>query len=88
MPLRSIDTSLAIDARGNFRSFSSHAVKAPDEETAVQQANEKARADWEDSDGECPSGRDLGMECPVCTGAAAVTEEEYTAWKKELDEMP
>ncbi len=63
-------------------------VQAGDEHTAIAAANASARADWEASDGECPCGRDLGTECPVCMGAAAVTDEEYTAWKNEFDEMP
>ncbi len=37
---------------------------------------------------EAPSDRDMGQECPVCTGAEAATDEEYAAWKKELDELP
>ena len=62
--------------------------QAPDAETAVQQANDKARRQWEEPEVEAPSGREMGQECPVCTVATAVTEEEYTAWKKELDAVP
>ena len=58
--------------------------QAPDEETAVQQANNKARRQWE----ETPSDWNTGQKCPVCTGATAITEEEYTAWKREQDEIP
>lgn len=65
--------------------------QAPDEETAICQANEKARKQWHEPN--CyepgvgaPSDKDMGQECPVCTSAAAVTDEEYAAWKKELDE--
>ena len=50
-------------------------VQAEDEPTAVAAANAKARADWETSDGEYPSGRELGEECPVCTGAQVVSSE-------------
>lgn len=66
--------------------------QAPDEETAVRQANEKARRQWEEPNQyepgvEAPSDREMGRECPVCTGAVAVTDEEYAAWKKEMDEL-
>ncbi len=64
---------------------------ASDEETAIRQANDEARRQWEEPnyyepDVEAPSDKDIGQECPVCTGAAAVTYEEYTAWKKKMDE--
>ncbi len=66
--------------------------QAPDKETAVRQANAKARRQWEEPNYygpgvEAPSDRDMGQECPVCTGAEAATNEEYAAWKKELEEM-
>ena len=35
---------------------------------------------------EAPSDREMGQECPVCTGAAEVTDEEYAEWKKEMEE--
>ncbi len=65
--------------------------QAPDKETAVWQADEKARRQWEEPNYygpgvEAPSDRDMGQECPVCTGAEAATDEEYAAWKKELEE--
>ncbi len=65
--------------------------QAPDEETAVRQANEKARRQWEEPNWyelgvKAPSAKEMGQECPVCTGTAAVTDEEYAAWKKELEE--
>jgi hypothetical protein len=65
--------------------------QAPDEETAVLQANKKARQEWEGADSsgngsECPSGKELGYDCPVCAGAQAVTDEEYAEWKKDLKE--
>ena len=28
----------------------------------------------------------LGQECPVCTGVAEVTDEEYAEWKREMEE--
>ncbi len=64
---------------------------APDKEAAVRQADEKARRQWEEPNYygpgvEAPSDRDMGQECPVCTGAEAATDEEYAAWKKELEE--
>ena len=61
-------------------------VQAEDEPTAVAAANAKARADWETSDGEYPSSRELGEECPVCTGAQAVTDEEHSAWVKQMED--
>lgn len=66
--------------------------QAPDKETAIRQADEKARKQWEEPnfyepDVEGPSDKDMGRECPVCTGAEAVTDEEYEAWKKEQEEM-
>ena len=61
-------------------------VQAEDEHTAIAAANAKARADWGTSDGECPCGKDLGVECPVCTGAQAVTDEEYDAWVKAMED--
>ena len=66
--------------------------RPPDEETAVRQANEKARREWEEPNWyepgvKAPSAKEMGLECPVCTGAEAVTDEEYAAWKKELEEM-
>ncbi len=61
--------------------------QAPDEETAVRQANAKARAQWENSDEAFPSGKDMGVKCPVCTGAKAVTDEEHDAWENALDEQ-
>ena len=65
--------------------------QAPDEETAIRQANEKARRQWEEPNqyepgAEAPSDRELGQECPVCTGAAEVTDEEYAEWKREMEE--
>lgn len=64
--------------------------RASGEETAIRQANDKARRQWEGPnyygpDVEGPSDRDLGQGCPVCTGAEAVTDEEYAEWKRELD---
>ena len=66
--------------------------QAPDEETAIRQANEKARREWEEPNWyepgvKAPSAKEMGQECPVCTGAAAVTDEEYAAWKREMEEM-
>ena len=66
--------------------------QAPDKETAIRQADEKARKQWEEPnyyepDVEGPSDKEMGQECPVCTGAEAVTDEEYEAWKKEQEEM-
>ena len=60
-------------------------VQAQNESAAIAAANAKARADWETSDGECPCGRELGMGCPVCTSAQAVTDEEYNAWAKAME---
>ena len=65
--------------------------QAPDEETAVRQANEKARRQWEEPNYyepgvEGPSEKEMGQECPVCTGAAEVTDEEYAEWKREMEE--
>lgn len=65
--------------------------QAPDAETATLQANEKARRQWEESNYyeqgvKAPSDRDMGQECPVCTRADPVTDEEYVEWKKSLDE--
>lgn len=60
---------------------------AEDEPTAIATANAKARADWEDSDGECPCGKELGIECPVCTGAQVVTNEEHAAWVKQMEDL-
>ena len=60
-------------------------VQAEDEPAAVAAANTKARAEWETPDGECPCGRDLGIECPVCTGAETVTDEEHAAWVKAME---
>ncbi len=62
-------------------------VQVEDEPTAMATANAKARVDWETSDGEYPSGRELGEECPVCTGARAVTDEEHTAWVKQMEDF-
>ena len=62
-------------------------VQTEDEPTAIATANAKARADWETSDGEYPCGRELGMECPVCTGAQAITDEEYAAWVKQMEDF-
>lgn len=66
--------------------------QASDAETATRQANEKARRQWEEPNYyepgvKAPSDRDMGWECPVCTGVEAVTDEEYVAWKKGLDEL-
>lgn len=66
--------------------------QAASEEAAVRQADEKARRQWEEPNEyepgvEGPSEKDMGQQCPVCTGAEAVTDEAYTAWKKELAEM-
>ena len=60
-------------------------VQAENELAAIAAANAKARADWETSDGGCPCGRELGMGCPVCTSAQAVTDEEYNAWAKAME---
>ena len=62
-------------------------VQAEDEPTAIATANAKARTDWETSDGEYPCGRELGAECPVCTGAQAVTDEEYATWVKQMEDF-
>ena len=62
-------------------------VQVEDEPAAIAAANAKARADWETSDGEYPSGRELGEECPVCTGAQAVTDEEHAAWVKQMEDF-
>ena len=64
----------------------SEMVQAENRPAAIAAANAKARADWETSDGECPCGKDLGVECPVCTGAQAVTDEEYNAWAKAMED--
>lgn len=66
--------------------------QASNKETAIRQANEKARRQWEEPNHyepevERPSVREMGQECPVCTGAKAVTDEEYAAWKKEQEEI-
>ena len=61
-------------------------VQAQNESAAIAAANAKARADWGASDGECPCGRELGTECAVCTGAQAVTDEEYNAWVKAMED--
>ena len=66
--------------------------QAPDRATAIRQANAKARRQWEEPNEyapgvEAPSGKEMGLECPVCTGAMKVTAEEYRAWKKELEEF-
>ena len=65
--------------------------QAEDEGAAIRQANEKARRSWEEPNYyepgvTAPSDREMGQECPVCTGAAAVTDEEYAAWKLEMEE--
>ena len=65
--------------------------QASDKETAIRQANEKAHRQWEEPNFyepgvEAPSDRELGQECPVCTGAAEVTDEEYAEWKREMEE--
>ena len=62
-------------------------VQAEDEPTAIAAANAKARTDWETTDGEYPCGRELGMKCPVCTGAQVVTDEEYAAWVKQMEDF-
>lgn len=67
--------------------------QAPDKATAIRQANTKARRQWEEPNEyapgvEAPSEKEMGLECPVCTGAVKVTAEEYRAWKKELDGFP
>ena len=36
--------------------------------------------------GKAPSAKEMGQECPVCTGAAEVTDEEYAEWKREMEE--
>ena len=66
--------------------------QAPDKETAIRQAGEKARKQWEEPnyyepDVEGPSDKDMGRGCPVFNWAEAVTDEEYAAWKKEQEEM-
>lgn len=66
--------------------------QAANEEAAILQANEKARRQWEEPNQyepgvEVPSDRDMGKECPVCTGVVAVTDEEYAEWKREREEM-
>ena len=66
--------------------------QAPDRATAIRQANAKARRQsipyiYYAPGVEAPSGKEMGLECPVCTGAVKVTEEEYRAWKKELEEF-
>lgn len=66
--------------------------QAPDKETAVRQADAKARRQWEEPNYyepgvEAPSDRDMGQECPVCTGAEEATDAEYAEWKNELEEM-
>ena len=63
-------------------------VKAASEEEAVRTANEKCKADFEEADEFGLCEKDMGGECPVCTGAAKATDEEYEAWKKEMDEIP
>lgn len=65
--------------------------QAVNEEMAIQQANDKAQRQWEEPNHyapgvEAPSDKDMGQECPVCTGALAVTDEDYMAWKREQDE--
>lgn len=65
--------------------------QAPDKEAAVRQADEKARKQWEGPNYygpgvEAPPDREMGQECPVCTGAEAVTDEEYAEWKREMEE--
>ena len=66
-------------------------VQAEDEASAIRQANEQARAVWEspseyEPDVPGPSAKEMGCECPVCTGAQEVTEEEHEAWEKEMSE--
>lgn len=65
--------------------------QAPDEETAIRKANNKAQKQWKEPNYyepgvEAPSDRAMGQECPVCTGAVPVTDEEYAVWRRELDE--
>ena len=60
-------------------------VQADSEENAVAQANAKARADWETPGEEFPSEKEMGCECPVCTGAQEATDEEHDAWVKEME---
>ena len=62
-------------------------VQADDEPSAVATANAKARVDWGTTDGEYPCGRELGEECPVCTGVQMVTDEEYAAWVKQMEDF-
>lgn len=76
------------DAKNGFcePQWWSEMVQAENEPAAIAAANAKARADWETSDSECPCGKDLGMKCAVCTGAQAVTDEEYDAWTKATED--
>lgn len=68
-------------------------VQAPDEKTAIELANKQAREDWEAPnyyapEVEAPSDKEMGQACPVCEWAETATEEEYKAWKEEMDSYP
>lgn len=63
-------------------------VKATSEADAIEKANAKAKADWEDEEPFGFSEKEAGGECPVCTGAIRATDEEYNAWKAEIDAIP
>ena len=64
----------------------SEMVQEENEPAAIAAANAKARGDWGASDSESPCGKALGVGCPVCTGAQAVTDEEYDAWVKAMED--
>lgn len=67
-------------------------VEADSETAAIQKANAGAREAWEapnwyEPGVEAPSDKEMGAECPVCTGAELVTDAEHEAWLKEQAQL-
>lgn len=63
-------------------------VKASSMLEAIKIANAKCKENFEEVDefGFCE--KEMGGYCPVCIGAEEVTEEEYEAWKKKMEDFP
>lgn len=64
-------------------------VEANSEADAIEKAGVFVQTDWEMEDPYGYSEKASGVQCPICTRAIRVTEEEYKAWKMamELDSL-
>ena len=63
-------------------------IQASSEADAIEKSNTKEKVSWEEPDPFGFSEKEAGGQCPVCTEVKRATEEEYKAWKAEMDAFP